>query len=194
MRTTIVLLFAFAFNAFAQQATHLEPQVFVTAIDVVADVRDASGKLPPGLTAADFVILEEGVARPIIGVDYLRMDSPIGAVESGAAPAAVTPPAPSEQRAPWQVVLYFESALSNGMSRRRTAEQLIKQTDEMVQMGRVDVIFADPTPVALVRNSRDPVAIREALQKVVASTGINQLARHRREFMLDVAGVSSLSA
>ncbi|HEY0788089.1 MAG TPA: hypothetical protein VGE86_05555, partial [Thermoanaerobaculia bacterium] len=46
-------------------------RAFVTAIDVVAEVRDAKGATPADLTPADFRLLENGVERKIIAVEYL---------------------------------------------------------------------------------------------------------------------------
>ena len=188
MRATIVLLLLVSpLTAVAQQQpAYVEPPVYVTAIDVVADVRDASGKLPPGLTAADFILLEAGVEKPIIGVDYLR-------AERAAAAAPGAPPASRGQR-PWQTVLYFETELSNARGRRQAAEELIKQADRLVQMGTVDVIFANPRPAALVQGSRDPEAIRTALRTVAASGGPHQIAIHRAQFLKFVQTSTDLEA
>src|SRR3712207_5274425 len=117
-------VFLFVVTASAQQPTHVEPPVFVTAIDVVADVRDSSGKLPPGLTAADFVLLEDGVERKVIAVDYLSAErSPVAAE-----PAQAAAPQPASHR-PWQLVLYFENQLSNGPGRKEVAGQMMKMAD-----------------------------------------------------------------
>ena len=154
---------------------HVEAPVYVTAIDVVADVRDSAGKVPPGLTPADFVLVEDGVERTIIGVDYLRTERAPATQPSEAAPAA--------QTKPWQTVLYFETDLSNGSGRRTTAKELSKHANRLVQLGTVDVIFANPRPAPLLQHSRDAEAVRQALETVAKSGGGNQLALHRQEFM-----------
>ena len=181
MRPTIALLVcALTLSAQQQQpvTSRTEEQVYVTAIDVVADVRDSTGKLPPGLTPDDFILMEDGVERKVIGVDYLRAERPAAAQPGESAPALAAP----RTQKPWQTVLYFETDLSNGRGRRQTAKELTKHVDRLVQMGTVDVIFANPQPAPLLVNSRDAEAVRAALETVAKSGGANQIALHRMEF------------
>lgn len=194
MRWTLCLLFAAALTASAQKPGRVESQVFVTAIDVVADVRDASGRLPRGLTPADFVLLEDGVERTVIAVDYLRAEPLQTAQQTDQSsverPTVARPRPPAE----WQVVIYFETLLSNGISRKRAAEALIRNVEPLVRMGAVDVIFAAPLPTALVRNSRDPLAVQQALRRIVDHPGMNQLTAHRREFFREAQSLAGLHA
>jgi VWFA-related protein len=174
----LILFLVITIAALGQQTVHVEPSVHVTAIDVVADVRDASGEVPRGLTPSDFLLIEEGVERAVIGVEYLRAARKTRAID--AAPevkSAVPEPVPE-----WEIVVYFDDQLSSGRSRKRAAEALIRQVDELVRMGNVDVILATPTPSALVRRTRDPEAIKQALRKVAAHPGLNSLISHRRDF------------
>lgn len=188
MRSALSLLLVSSLVASAQQPAHVEPPVYVTAIEVVAEVRDAAGNLPPGLTAADFILIEDGVERSVIGVDYLNAEQTVAvAGQSPSAPAAI----PAK---PWQTVLYFETDLSNGSGRRQTAKELLKHVDKLVQMGTVDVIFANPRPAAILKNSRDPEAVRKALQTVLATSGFNQLARHRQQFLREVTDSTGMQA
>jgi hypothetical protein len=172
-------------------------QVFVTAIEVVADVRDANGNLPAGLKAADFIVIEDGVERTVVGVDYLRAQRVAGAIDTSAPAASAPTAAPAADpvsRPLWQNVLYFETTLANGTGRVAAAREMMNHVDTLTAMGTVDVIFANPTPVALVRNSRDATAIRAALEKVALSSGINQLAAHRRDYLRALANLGSLAA
>jgi hypothetical protein len=182
MRLTIsTLLLLFAVSLHAQVPIHTEPEVFVTAIDIVADVRDSSGKVPAGLTIADFVVLEEGTEMELIGLEYLRQ-----------AATPVTPAAPDSStttsvplpaaRADWQVVIYFETHLTSSINRKRIADSLIKKVPELVRMGKVDVVLADPVPTSLLRDSRDPVAITAALKKAGNYPGASWLTSHRRDY------------
>jgi len=190
MRPLVPLLLC-ALTVSAQQPgpAPVEAQVYVTVIDVVADVRDSAGRLPPGLTPDDFILIEDGVERKVIGVDYLRAER-----AAAAQPGASAPEPSASPKRPWQTVLYFETLLSNGRGRRRTANELIKQADRLVQMGTVDVIFANPRPVALLQNSRDAEAVRKALTTVAASGGVNQLALHRAEFLRFAQSTTQLEA
>jgi VWFA-related protein len=188
-----LLLCALAVSAQQPGPVPVEAQVYVTVIDVIADVRDAAGRLPAGLTPDDFILIEDGVERKVIGVDYLRAERPAAAQPGAAVPAPAPVPSASPAR-PWQTVLYFETDLSNGRGRKRTANELSKHADRLVQMGTVDVIFANPRPVSLLRNSRDAEAVRKALNTVAASGGVNQLALHRAEFLRFAQSTTQLEA
>ncbi len=195
MRTILALLLTTAVALSAQQQPLPQgggEQVFVTAIEVVADVRDASGNLPSGLKPSDFVVIEDGVERAVVGVDYLRSQRIVGAIDTSApAPAAA---AADDGRPVWQNVIYFETTLANGTGRVSAAREMMKHVDHLVQMGTVDVVFANPIPTALVRGSRDAAAIRAALEKVAASGGHNQLAAHRRDYQRDIGMLGSLES
>ncbi len=183
--TLLLLLYPVALSA--QVPIHTEPEVFVTAIDVVVDVRDPAGKVPAGLTIADFEVLEEGRPMELIGLDYLRpTPNPAPAVQRVAASAApeaaptAAPAAPSA--ADWQVVIYFETLLTSTSNRKKIAGSLIKKVDDLVRMGKVDVVLADPVPTSLLRNSRDRAAIISALKKAGDHPGASWLTSHRRDY------------
>ncbi len=196
MRTIGSLFLAAAFAASGQELPQAGgEQVYVTAIEVVADVRDAKGALPADLKPTDFVIVEDGVERTVVGLDYLRRERIAGAIDTTPeTTTAATPatPEPARERTLWQNVIYFETSLANGTGRMTAAKEMMKHIDALVQMGTVDVVFANPTPVALVRGSRDAAAIRRALEKVASSPGSNQLAVHRRDYLRDIAALSGL--
>jgi hypothetical protein len=183
MRKTLsaLLVLLCASTLRAQVPIHTEPEVYVTAIDIVADVRDADGKVPPGLTIGDFIVLEEGKEMEVIGLDYLREPQlpsaaePASTATPGAAPAVAS-------RADWQIVIYFETYLTSAINRKRIADTLIRKVDDLVSMGKVDVVLADPAPTSLLRNSRDPKAIIAALKKAGTAPGGSWLTSHRRDY------------
>src|SRR5688500_13119223 len=103
MRTIGSLLLAAAFAATAQELPQAGgQQVYVTAVEVVADVRDAKGALPGNLKPTDFVIIEDGVERTVVGLDYLRAQRIAGAIDMSS-PAPVPAPANAVAERPlWQ--------------------------------------------------------------------------------------------
>jgi VWFA-related protein len=190
MRLRYLLMSAVAFALSAQEQPAVQTQVYVTAVDVVVDVRDKAGKLPTGLTPKDFVVVEDGVERTVVGAQYLHRGAAPAAASGGEFTAA---PDPASALPPWQLVLYFETELSSGSTRKVVAQELSRQADMLAAIGKVDVVLADPTPKALVRGSSDAAAIREALTKVANANGANQLAMHRRHFFEEMQGPSSLA-
>jgi hypothetical protein len=131
--------------------------------------------------------------REVIGVDYLRAERAIPG-QSATPQPATSDSAPAAHVKPWQTVPYFETELSNGSGRRQTARELLKHVDKLVQMGTVDVIFANPRPVAILKSSRDAEAVRKALQTVAASSGVNQIAMHRQQFLRHVQSTTGIQA
>ena len=103
-----------------------------------------------------------------------------------AAAGQTRPPASETARALQQIrteAADFSVAIASKILQRSVSrednERLISSA--LDAFGRVDVVFANPIPTALVRGSRDAAAIRAALEKVAASGGHNQLAAHRRD-------------
>jgi hypothetical protein len=192
MRTTLGVVLLSTLSAVAQDPPPAaSEQVYVTAIELVADVRDGNGKLPPNLTPDDFIVREDGVERMVVGVEYLHAAREARAVVAEAGPAEE---GASGESTLWQNVIYFETTLSQAMGRINAAREMQKHVDTLVAMGTVDVVLANPSPVALVRNSRDPVAIRAALRKVASIAGSNRLAAHRRNYLREVDNLNSLTA
>ncbi len=183
-RTVLLIILTVAALPLWPQA---QETVNVTAIEVVAVVHDKTGFAPKDLKASDFIVLEDGVERKVIGLDYLasRPAAPVTTIVEApaAAPEPVAPPPP-----PWHFVFYFESELSGAQGRGLVAEAIGRDVERYVSLGTVDVVFATPTPVALVQASRDPQAIRDALQKVKKHGGVNQLVLNRRRFRDSMVG------
>lgn len=185
MRSSLLASLLVAIPLFAQQQpVHTEAPLYVTAIELMADVRDAGGKVPQGLTAADFVVTENGVEKRIIGVDYLAAERAAGGVPRppaalGGAPLPV--PAPVD----WQFVIFFDRFFSSSTGIRNAAETFASQADELVAMGTVEIVVADPHPALLFGPSRDVKALRENLRKVSNKGGKDWLVRHRRRLLGD---------
>jgi len=159
----------------------------VTAIELVAEVQDRTGFAPKDLKISDFLVLEDGVEHRVIGVDYLALPR---AKRAEAAPAveAPEPEQVAEKPPEWHFLFYFESELSSAVGRNLVAGAIGREVDGLVARGTVDVVFASPSPVALVRHSRDPKAIRDALKKITAHKGVNQLQVGRQRFRQSIDG------
>src|SRR5688572_22974682 len=111
MRPVLVVILAAAVAVSGQQLPQGGgEQLYVTAIDVVADVRDAQGNLPRGLKPSDFVVIEDGKERTVVGVEYLGAPRITGAIDT---PRESAPATPADPRPQWQNVLYFETTLAN---------------------------------------------------------------------------------
>lgn len=175
-----VLVALVAGTVAAQQPPVVQQPVYVTAIEVVADVRDASGEVPSGLTPDDFVLLEQGVERPIIGVDYFsgrRTDTPPAPATSAPSSAGIRPEKPG-----WQILLFFDLYLSSASTIRGAVDSLHERAGELTRLGDVSVVTSDPELNFRALDTRDPEEVRKALQAVRSTSARNWLVRHRRQY------------
>lgn len=168
----------------AQQQPVVHQPVYVTAIEIVADVRDGQGEVPSDLKASDFIVLEEGVEQPVIGIDYFSSPraatAPVGTVES---PAAVLR-ANRQEEAGWQIVIFFDLYLSSAATIRSAAESLNERADELARLGQVSIVVSDPALSFTVHSARNADQIREGLRGVRATAARNWLVRHRRQYQM----------
>jgi VWFA-related protein len=167
----------------AQTPTFTEPPVYVTAIDLVTEVRDAKGKVPLDLKPEDFVVIEAGQEMQVIGIEYLGASGATTAVSSAPKMAGEIPAAP---RGDWQTVIYFDLTLTSPEHRNRMVQALTKQAAELTRLGTVDIVMATPVPTALLEESRDVEAVQKALKQVLKHAAMNSIVAHRREYLREM--------
>ncbi len=132
----------------------------ITAIDLVLGFESGAFRdwatdnpVPSGLRAQDFEILYDGRTRPVV------------AVETAAGP--------------WQIVIYFDAALTGSAGLRWAAAALAGRSDELTALGEVTLVVADPAPWTMLAPTRD----RDQL-----NASLSQLARFQegRDELLDL--------
>ncbi len=164
-----------------QPADSFADRVDVTAVELMIDVRDKRGRPVQGLGPEDFEVLEDGEPMVILGVDYPpppRIPAAAGTPEAQA-PAEVDT-APQER---WRFLVYVDLPLTRKRSLRRAVKALDAQVDELVELGPVEVVTADPRPRMVLPFSSDPGRIREALGELAEGAGGHELVRIRRDFL-----------
>lgn len=150
----------------------------VTAVEVMIEVRDRRGRLPAGLTAADFEVLEDGVPATVIGLDY----PPPPRSRGPRLRPAPGPPLPQDRA--WRFLVYFENALSDPRSIKEAARTLFRQAPELTSLGSVEVVAADPSPRVVQPFTRDPERLQEALHGLTRPRrSIGALAKIRYDFL-----------
>ncbi len=133
-------------------------------------VLDRKGEIPKTLTAQDFSVTEDGVARPVAGV------------------------APVSQ--PWRVVLYVDRILTGSRTMRSAAGVLAERARELAALGTVEVVVAEPEPRVLLSPTREARAIDEVLSRLwLSGEGRDDLSSLRRRFLEEraAAGEEGLS-
>ena len=205
----------------ADQATQPKPSetpkatfgevVKATAVTVTIDVRDASGNVPADLTARDFEVLEDGKQMPVIGLEPIVPAPSVAAATAAATAGPATPsenaataqtqpagtaPAPAPTTEPWQIVIYLDLPTASTPTVQGAARELGERADELVALGTVEIVSADPKPKTVLASTRDAATLRAALQPIAdKGLGRNMIAQLRKQFVSasDVDNLDELS-
>ncbi len=131
----------------AQQERSFGEEKRITAIDLVLGfevgaVRDwaTNSPVPSSLRAQDFEILYDGQPRPVV------------ALETGAGQ--------------WQLVIYFDAALTGSAGLRWAAAALAGRSDRLTELGEVTIVVADPAPWTLLPPTRDRDLLNASLSQL----------------------------
>ncbi|HEX2252760.1 MAG TPA: VWA domain-containing protein [Thermoanaerobaculia bacterium] len=163
----------------------------VTLVELVVEVRDERGATPAVLSPADFEVVEDGVARPVVAVERLAGGGTTGSAAAAASRAAAAAPA---QRT-WEVTLYFDLMLSGGRSVRRTAEALAAQAGRLTSLGPVRLVVAGPEPEEVLAATRSARLVEAALTHLARDgAGRDALKNLRREFVRNLQLKGALDA
>jgi hypothetical protein len=192
------LLFFVAVLALAQ-GNPFSAVTNVTAIEVTVEVVDESGRTPSDLKPSDFVIVEDGVERPVVALEYLcpgcgesggQAILPVPGPEREAGQAG--PPVP--QQGPWDVLVYIDYELSSRTSVRDAVRTLSAEAERLTKQGRVEVVVSDPSPRRLLAPTRDPKAVADALAAAGKISAQSRLAAVRRAFISSTADTKGSEA
>ncbi len=134
-------------GAGGQEAGGFSEERRITAIDLVVAFETGATRhwaternVPKGLSPQALEVVVGGSPRPVI------------AVESAAEP--------------WHIVLYFDTVLSSTGDLKWAASTLAQKSAEMVAMGTVTVVVADPAPRTLLAPTRDNDRLHAILSQI----------------------------
>lgn len=180
---TLAVSLLLAVPSLLAQERSFTSQVNVTAVEVTAEVTDPAGKTPRDLKPSDLIVLEDGVERTVIGVEYLG--APAAAKQPTATPATPQP----QQRAPelWSNVIYLDVMLSNQATMQAALKGIRQQAERLTSLGTVEVVVANPAPKRILAPTRDPNAVIAALEQAAKEGPRDALARSRKEFLETMA-------
>jgi Ca-activated chloride channel homolog len=196
----LLALLPFAAGAAAAQDTAPGNETFygrsqVTAVDLVVDVRDPSGRVPADLSPADFEVLEDGVAVPVVGVELQLGGSARGGAAAGgdAAPAA---PAEGVRATEWtwHTVIYVDQVLSGSGSIRRALQALAGEAGRLVELGTVELVAANPRPEVLLPPTRSARLVEqrllEAARQLSGRDAIRQVRRQYQQLLITTSALN----
>jgi VWFA-related protein len=162
----------------AAQTPVFTESVEVRLNELALDVTDKHGHPVDDLKASDLEVLEGGQPAEIVALD--RPEAPRTSshwvAHRGEWETSERFPV---QREPWEIVIYVDQLLSGHSTPRDAARSLSAQLANLVSLGRVEVVIADPAPSVLVPATRDPKALAAALQVVAGRIGDDVIRRGR---------------
>ncbi len=176
------LLLALPAPAQQEPAESFSDHVDVTVVELMIDVRDKRGQQVEDLGPEDFEVLEDGTPMAVLGVDYPPPAVPVPAADRLEPESpAVEEAAPGPDR--WRFLIYVDLPLTRKRSLKRAVETLTGQAEDLVALGPVEVVMANPRPEVVLPFSRDADEVREALDSLRETAGGHELVRIRRDFL-----------
>lgn len=149
----------------------------VTAVDLVVEVQGDVGPLEPRrlgarFDAGDFTVAEDGVPRQVVAVE-----------------------SPGPQAEPARLVLYFDLPLAGPRGVRWAARALGERAAELVGLGEVELVVADPEPRIALAAGRDAEQLANALARLdLHPGGGEELVALRREVLKQAAELDPAAA
>ncbi|HKV08375.1 MAG TPA: hypothetical protein VJ725_09570, partial [Thermoanaerobaculia bacterium] len=158
----IRFLFFLLALSLAQAPALPEPGAAPSRVSLAVDVRDKRGEIPRNLTAADFLVREDTEPRPVVEV------------------APSTPP--------WRVVIYVDRVLTGSRTLRGATGALAERVRDLVALGPVDVIVAEPEPRVVLEGARNPAVVDDVLSRLwFTGEGRDDLRVTRQRFLDQIA-------
>jgi len=161
----------------------------ITAITVPVRVELGKGASQLPLRADEVVVREGGEPRRIVSLVRLAG----AATESPVAGGVATPVPGSAARTerPVRIAVYVDVPMSNTQSLAAAVRRLAGQADELVAVGEVEVVVADPMPATLLPPTREARRLRDALRGLAdRGAAASVVERIRRTVLVGEAGVS----
>jgi hypothetical protein len=186
-RVALVLLLASVAAAQTAPEKPYVERVEVNVRTVLVRITDRDGRGPsPPPGPEDIEVVEDGVVMQVLGVDPARPPATPSAAQTAvsSAPArepAAAPPAASPSAGIPQH-LYVETTLLEPSSVKRLAVNFEKNIDAILANGTLEIVVADPQPRQFLQASRDPQAVRRALEELGRGvSGKQSLILQRRQ-------------
>ncbi len=139
----------------------------VTAVDVLIQLINSQSlkpiPAPRSPKPGDFSVFLDGEPVPVVGVEANS----------------------SSSAEPWRVVIYFDLPLTSSRTVRWASSLLAERLRELLDLGPVEIVVADPEPGRHLAASRDLELIDSMLSGIFLRTeGEDRLVRRREQFLI----------
>ena len=191
LRRVGAVLVLLATSALAQTEPEKQfvERVEVNVRTVLVRITDRAGKAPsPAPGPEDLEVLEDGKPMRVLGVDPARPLAPLPtAAEPQPLPKKPAPAtalgAPRATGIPQH--LYVDTTLLEAGSVRRLVATFERNLDSVLANGPLEIVVADPQPRQTLASTRDPQAIRRALEDLGHNVADKQILITQRRQTMD---------
>ncbi len=185
----VLVLLATSALAQTEPEKQFVERVEVNVRTVLVRITDRAGKAPsPAPGPEDLEVLEDGKPMRVLGVDPAR---PLAPIPTAAQPQPLpTKPEPSAALGAPRAIgipqhLYVDTTLLDAGSVRRLAAAFDRNLDDVLANGPLEIVVADPQPRQTLASTRDPQAIRRALEDLGKNVADKQILISQRRETLD---------
>jgi hypothetical protein len=155
----IVTVASFLLSTVLRSGAEAQPPPEVTEREEVTAI-----DLLVEVSARNFEVSEDGRSLPIIAIEL---------------------PGSRLLTEPWHIVLYFDLALSSSHAVRWAASELADWVLELLTLGEVEIVVADPEPRRVLAPSRDPELLEQTLSGIfLEREGEDELVALREDFLV----------
>jgi hypothetical protein len=159
----------------------------VTAISTTLLAFDKDGRAVLDLSPEELLVLEDGEPVRLLALEpgLGPLDDSSG-TEGGESIPAMTTAASTPPLRPWRVVVYVSTELAGRFVLRELCQRTAGEATRLTDLGTVDVVLADPSPVLMTEAGRRPDEVRQALEFIAKDTsGMTTVERIRNSFTQD---------
>jgi hypothetical protein len=155
----------------------------VTAVATTLIAFDKNGHPVLDLRPEELMVLEDGEPVRLLalepGLGHGNSLAETDSTDSTSEPAAASVP-PSK---PWRVVVYVSTELAGRFLLRDLCRRTAGEATRLTNLGKVDVVLADPSPTLVTEAGRHPNEVQKALDLIAKdASGMTAVERIRNSF------------
>jgi hypothetical protein len=174
------------------RTAHLERLFDVTAVNTTVVAFDRRGKAVLDLRPEELLVLEDGQPVELLGLDRRRELKKAANSQDGLRTVGGAPLLPAN---PWQVAIYVSPAVTGRFMLRTLCQRTADVAARLIDLGRVQVVLADPSPRIVTEVGLGPTDLQKALETVVSEApGRTAIEQIRAAFSRGIAAAAEADA
>lgn len=159
----------------------------VTAVATTLIAFDKNGRAVLDLRPGELLVLEDDEPVRLLALEPgLGPVDDSSVIDGGESVRTTTNAASILPSRPWRVVVYVSTELAGRFVLRDLCQRTAGEANRLTDLGEVDVVVADPSPVLMTEAGRRPDEVRQALEFIAEeASGVTAVERIRNAFTQD---------